>query len=150
MTHKKQNIFLSIIRTVFSFCILHIVLCINLKPQNVTIKGTVIDDEHKPLELVMIHVEGTTLVGTNADLKGKYNLTCKSADTLVVVFSMVGYQTRKRTLVEPHDTITLDVMLPKLRFELNEVEINEIRRQTNTMTDINFNDTKHMGNASGQ
>lgn len=116
--------------------------------QNVTIRGRVTDDEHQPLELAMVHIEGQ-LKGTNADLRGRYSLTCKSEDSLVVVFSMVGYQTRKRVLREPKDTITIDMMLPKLGIELADVEITEVRRQTNAMTDVNMNDIRHMGNASG-
>lgn len=117
--------------------------------QNVTIKGTIIDDERNPVELASVHIDGQT-IGVSADLKGKYSLTTKSADSLVVVFSMMGYETRKRTLKEPKDTITLDVMMPRLGYEIGEVEIKEIRRQTNAMTDVNLNDIKHMGNASGQ
>lgn len=124
-------------------------LCANAQ-QKVTIRGTVINDDRQPIELAMVSIEGETLVGTRADLKGRYELTCNSADSLVVVFSMVGYQTRKRTLKEPKDTVQLDVMLPRLGFELGAVEIKDIRRQTNTMTDVNLSDVKHMGNASGQ
>ena len=118
--------------------------------QKVTIKGTIVDDNRQPLELAMVSIEGETLVGTRADLKGRYSLTCNSSDSLVVVFSMVGYQTRKRTLKEPKDTVQLDVMLPSLGIELGQVEIKDVRRQTNTMTDVNLSDVKHMGNASGQ
>lgn len=118
--------------------------------QKVTIRGTIIDDDRQPLELAMVSIEGESLVGTRADLKGRYELTCNSADSLVVVFSMVGYQTRKRVLMEPKDTVRLDVMLPRLGFELGQVEVKDVRRQTNTMTDVNLSDVKHMGNASGQ
>ena len=126
-----------------------VALCADAQ-QKVTIRGTVINDDRQPIELAMVSIEGETLVGTRADLKGRYELTCNSADSLVVVFSMVGYQTRKRTLKEPTDTVQLDVMLPRLGFELGAVEIKDIQRQTNTMTDVNLNDVKHMGNASGQ
>ena len=118
--------------------------------EKVTIRGTIIDDDRNPLELAMVSIEGESLVGTRADLKGRYELTCNSADSLVVFFSMVGYQTRKRVLQEPKDTVRLDVMLPRLGFELGQVEIKDVRRQTNTMTDVNLSDVKHMGNASGQ
>ena len=118
--------------------------------QKVTIKGTVVDDDRKPLELAMVSIEGETMVGTRADLKGRYSLTCNSSDSLVVVFSMVGYQTRKRVLKEPTDTVTLNVVLPPLGIEIGTVEVKDVRRQTNTMTDVNLSDVKHMGNASGQ
>ncbi len=118
--------------------------------QKVTIKGIVVDDDRKPLELAMVSIEGETMVGTRADLKGRYSLTCNSSDSLVVVFSMVGYQTRKRVLKEPTDTVTLNVVLPPLGIEIGTVEVKDVRRQTNTMTDVNLSDVKHMGNASGQ
>ena len=127
-----------------------LLLTANAGAQNVTIKGTVVDDERKPVELAIVRIEGQTLTGTTADMKGRYSITCKSADSLVVVFSMLGYETRKRTLKEPKDTVVLNVMLPKMGYELGEVEIRQIRQQTNTMTDINMSDMKHMGNASGQ
>ena len=130
--------------------ILTLMVSLATQAQKVTIRGTVVDDERQPLELVMVSIEGENLVGTRADLKGRYSLTCNTADSLVVVFSMMGYQTRKRVLKEPKDTVRLDVMLPRLNFDLDVVEINEIRTQTNTMTDVNLNDVKHMGNASGQ
>lgn len=114
----------------------------------VTIRGRVIDDDRKPVEFALIHVNDQ-LASTATDLQGKYSLTCNSADSLVVTFSMLGYETRKRTLKNPSDTITLDVMLPHLGYELNEVEIKEIRRQTNAMEEVNMKDLKHMGNASG-
>ena len=88
----------------------------------VTIRGRVIDDDRKPVEFALIHVNDQ-LASTATDLQAKYSLTCNSADSLVVTFSMLGYETRKRTLKNPSDTITLDVMLPHLGYELNEVEM---------------------------
>ncbi|MCQ2076245.1 MAG: TonB-dependent receptor [Bacteroidaceae bacterium] len=117
--------------------------------QSVTIMGTIVDDEKSPLELALINIEGQ-LNSTRSDLKGKYSLTCKSTDSLVVVFSTIGYQTRKRILKNPTDTVRIDIMLPKLGIELEQVQINEIRRQTNSMSDVNLKDTHHLGNASGQ
>ena len=122
---------------------------LEMSAQTVTIKGTVVDDEKSPLEMALVNIEGQ-LASTYADLKGRYSLTCKSTDSLVVVFSTLGYQTRKRVLKTPTDTVRIDVMLPKLGIEITQVNVNEIRRQTNAMSDINLADTKHMGNASGQ
>lgn len=116
--------------------------------QNVIIKGKVIDDQKSALELAQVKVEGTAF-GTVCNLKGEYRFTCESTDSVVVVFSMIGYQTRKRVLKNPTDSVTLNVMLPSMGIELGEVQVNEIRRQTSTMTDVNMADMKHMGNASG-
>ena len=80
---------------------------LSLQAQNVVIKGKVIDDQKSPLELAQVHVEGTGF-GAVCNLKGEYRMTCESADSLVVVFSMIGYETRKRVL-------TNDVALVRLR-----------------------------------
>ena len=116
--------------------------------KSVVIKGKVIDDQKSPLELAQVHVEGTGF-GAVCNLKGEYRLTCTSSDSVVVVFSMIGYETRKRVLENPVDSVTLNVMLPSLGYELGEVQVTDIRRQTGTMTDVSMADMKHMGNASG-
>ena len=119
-----------------------------LKAQSVLIKGKVIDDQRTPIELAQVRVEGTG-VGAVCNLQGEYRLTCESSDSVVVVFSMIGYETRKRVLKNPVDSVTLNVTLPPLGYQLGEVQVEEIRRQTSTMTDVNMDDLKHMGNASG-
>ena len=62
---------------------------------------------------------------------------------------MLGYETRKRVLRNPTDTVTLNVVLPDMGFELGEVEVSEVRRQTGSMSDVSMRDMRHMGNASG-
>ena len=116
--------------------------------QSFTLYGTVINDEKEPIEFALIHIEGQN-ASAFTDLKGKYTLTAASTDSVVVVFQFLGYQTRKRVLNNPEDTVRLDVMLPRLGIELEEVQVKDIRRQTTQMTDVNINEMKHMGNASG-
>ena len=120
----------------------------DVNAQTVVIKGKVVDDQRSALELAQVRVEGTGC-GAVCNLKGEYRFTCESADSMVVVFSMLGYETRKRVLENPVDSVTLNVMLPSLGFQLGDVEVTDIRRQTSTMTDVNMNDMRHMGNASG-
>lgn len=96
--------------------------------QKVTIKGRITDENHKPIEIANISVVGEP-VGTIADLNGNYTLTCDSKDSLVVAYSMIGYQTRKRTFRNPKDTITVNVMLPSLDFALQAVEVVDRERQ---------------------
>ena len=64
--------------------------------RTVVISGTITDDEHQPLEIASVKVEGQ-MIGTVSDLEGKYSLTVQSADTVTITFSMIGYETRKRT-----------------------------------------------------
>lgn len=123
-------------------------LSMNVFAQNVVIKGRVLDDQRSPIELAQVRIEGTAQ-GAVCNLKGEYRFSAISSDSMVVVFSMIGYETRKRVLKNPADSVVLNVMLPHMGIELGEVEVSDIRRQTSTMTDVNLKDTKHMGNASG-
>ncbi|MBR6196814.1 MAG: carboxypeptidase-like regulatory domain-containing protein, partial [Bacteroidaceae bacterium] len=116
--------------------------------QSVTIRGKVMDEKRSPVELAHVRVEGMA-AGATCDLKGKYQFTCESKDTMVVSFSMLGYETKKRTLYNPTDTVTINIMLNPAGIELGGVEVSTVRRQTNAMTDVNIKDMKHMGNASG-
>lgn len=128
--------------------LLFLTLSLLTHAQKVIIKGTVIDDEKKPIELATIRIEGTAY-GTSTDLKGRYRFICESSDSLVIVASMVGQETRKRVLKSPVDSVTVNFMLPTKGYELGEIEVKEIRRQTSPMTDVSIKDMKHMGNASG-
>ncbi|MBQ9640805.1 MAG: TonB-dependent receptor [Bacteroidaceae bacterium] len=123
-------------------------LCAYVLAQTVVIKGTVIDDKKQPIELAQVRVEGT-IFGAVCDLKGRYRFVAEATDSMVIVASMVGYETRKRVLKAPTDSVTLNLMLPELGYELGEVEVKEVRRQTNNMADVSIKDLKHMGNASG-
>ena len=126
-----------------------LLLCtVSTTAQTVIIKGKVIDDKKSPIELAQVRVEGTA-TGAVCNLKGEYRFSCQSADSMVVVFSMLGYETRKRVLNNPSDSVTLNVILPPIGYMLGDVTVNEIRRQTTTMTDVNMSDLRHMGNASG-
>ncbi len=130
--------------------LLALLLCVPASgfAQTVVVKGKVTNDKQEPIELAQVSVEGQ-VGGTRCDLQGRYSLSFQSADSVVVVYSMLGYQTRKRVLKNPKDTLTMNVMLPSLDFELGEVQVQEIRRQTSTMADVSIKDMKHMGNASG-
>ena len=96
--------------------------------QNVTIKGRITNENHAPIEIANVSILGKP-VGTIADLNGYYSLTCQSEDSLVVVYSMIGYQTRKRTFRNPTDTLIVNVMLPSMNLALQEVEVVDRERQ---------------------
>lgn len=108
--------------------LLTLLLATGAMAQRVTFKGVVTDQEHTPLAIANVSIEGTA-IGTVADLNGRYSLTLDSKDSIVVVYSMLGYQTRKRTFKNPQDTITVNVILPSSDFALQEVEIVDNERQ---------------------
>ena len=119
-----------------------------LAQEQARITGLITDEEGSPLEIVNVHVE-KQLVGTVSDLRGHYSLTVASRDSVVIVYSMLGYQTRKRLLRNPRGNITLNVTLPNSNYELGEVTITESRRQTSTTTQLDLKDTRLTPDASG-
>ena len=119
-----------------------------MQAQTFHLRGKVVDDEKSPMDFVLVRIEGQ---GTSCftDGKGRFSMNATSSDSVVVVFQMLGYDTRKRVLKNPVDTVEMNVMLLKQSVELSEVEVKEIRRQTTQMTDVNIKEMKHLGNASG-
>lgn len=82
-----------------------------MSQQRTRIFGVVKDEQGTPIELASVRVSGqNALVLTN--LKGEYTIWCISADTVRVIYSMIGYETRRRLLRNPADSIRLDVVLP--------------------------------------
>lgn len=117
--------------------------------QRVTIKGRVTDLDHKPVEIANVSVEGKP-IGTVCDLNGNYTLTCESDDSLVISYSMIGYQTRKRTFKNPTDTIIANVTLPPMDIQLADAEIVHKERQMTTTQQIEMPDKLRLNpSASG-
>ena len=96
--------------------------------QKVTFKGRITDENHNPIEIASVGVSGASK-GTVADLNGNYIFTCESSDSIVLIYSMIGHQTRKRTFRNPTDTITVNIVLPSLGVALQEVEIVDKQKQ---------------------
>ena len=116
--------------------------------ERVTVKGMVRDEHGAPVEVANILVE-KQLIGATTNLKGEYEINFESMDSVVIIYSMVGYQTRKKVLRKPAGTITLDVMLPSMNFELQGVTIQEARRQTGTMQQISMKQARLQPDATG-
>ncbi len=122
---------------------------LGVQAQKVTIRGVVTDDKGSPIEIASVSAEGQA-AGTFTDLKGRYIFTCTGSDSLVVVYSMLGYQTRKKVLRNPSDTVTLNVKLPAADHTLDGVEIVDEQRQLGGTQDIKVpKNIRLMPDASG-
>lgn len=106
------------------------------------------DTESKPVEFAAVRVAGTA-IGANTDAQGAYKLSVSERDTLVLIFSCIGYEEVKRTLVKPSGDITVNVRLRPSVNELEGVTVTEIRRQTGNMQTINASDYHLAADASG-
>ena len=66
----------------------------NVRAQEITISGTVLDEKQETLPGVMVVVENTTN-GSVTDVNGKYSITTEKKDDLILRFSYIGYVTQK-------------------------------------------------------
>ena len=114
----------------------------------VRLKGSVIDADNQPIELALVRIAGTT-TGTTTNLEGRYELKINSADSVVVVFSCLGYKNEEHLLKNPKGEIKLNVQLQKKSINLNEVVVTEFQKQQGTMQKIKASDMQLMPNTSG-
>ena len=90
----------------------------------VKLSGRVIDDEQNPVLFAVVKVDGQA-AGTTTDLQGRYQLEFSTADTVTVSFSMIGYVTKKKTLVRPKGSLRLNITLQTQSIDMGEVTANE-------------------------
>jgi len=113
-----------------------------LYAQSFTLSGVVSDEDGNGIELATVSCLEQGAV-TVANLKGEYSLNLKSADSVVVKFSMIGFQTRTRVLRRPKGKQRLLVTLHPME-SLDEVVVTEKRRQTTGTDQL---DTKNLRNS---
>ncbi len=111
--------------------------------------GTIRDDQGNPIEMASVRVTGQSAFCLS-NLKGEYSLWCTSTDSVRVVYSMIGYETRKRLLRSPVDSIRLDVVLPVYeKGTLGEAVVTGHGVQTGSMQRITKPDTKLTPSTTG-
>ena len=115
---------------------------------NVHLKGKVVDDSQDPVALCQVRVEGQPF-GTTASLDGQYKLSFRTADSVVIVYSMIGYETRRRVLKKPQGNLTLNIVMRESGKEMAEVTVAETRRQMGSMQELSKKDLKRMPSTSG-
>lgn len=115
---------------------------------NVNLRGKIVDEANKPLEFVNVRIAGTAL-GTSSGLNGDYKLSFPANDTVVVVFSSIGYVEEKRTLIKPSGDLTINMRMRENSKVLGEVEVTEIKKQTGAMQTIDATDYRIAADASG-
>lgn len=130
------------------FIIISLLASLSMFAQSFTLKGRVVDEEGKPLELASVAcvAQGKATV---TSLKGDYSLTLHSSDSVVVRFSMLGYRTKKRVLVRPKGTQTLQVTLYQSDNTLNEVSIQGQKIQSGQMEELKTKPLKNMPSTTG-
>ena len=112
-----------------------------------TLKGKVVDNEEKALELVTVSCLKQEKV-TMTNLKGEFTLNLQSEDSVEVRFSMVGYASRKRVFRKPKGRMTITLVMQPME-ALQEVTVTERRRQTSGTEQLDIKDAKQGPSTTG-
>lgn len=115
---------------------------------NVRIHGTVTDTQGQPVEFATVRIGGTA-IGTSTGLEGEYSLTCARADTITVYFSCIGYGEERKRLFSPPDDVTLNMTLRAEGELLDQVTVEEIRKQTGSVAVLDKDQIRLTPDASG-
>ena len=114
----------------------------------VKLSGRVTDDEQNPVLFAIVRAKEQG-VGTTTDMDGKYTLEFNAADSVTIVFSMLGYESKEKVLRSPSGDLRLSVVLRAQTLNLGEVTVKETRRQMNTTQQINVENLKRLPSTTG-
>ncbi len=134
----------------------HIILCLLAMfgfsapgiAAQVNIHGKVTDEKNEPLEFVTVRIGGTA-IGSMSGLDGAYKISVPKSDTINVIFTCLGYDELSRKLIDAKGDVTLNVQLRPKSQILKEIEISEIRKQTNQMQRLDGSAVKLSPDVSG-
>lgn len=112
------------------------------------ISGKVSDEAGNPIEFASVRIAGTA-IGTNTDTKGAYQLSVPARDTVMVIFSCIGYSDVKRQLIKPKGVVTLNAKLYEKAQQLQDLQVTEFKKQTNQMQNIDATKLRLTPDASG-
>ena len=131
---------------ILTFCLL-LTASTTLCAADFTLKGKVVDEEGNAMELVSVTCPQQGKL-TMTNLKGEFNITLQSADTVNVRFSMIGYQPRVRTFIKPRGNLTVQIVMHPQE-SLQEVTVTERRRQTTATEQLDIKDIKNSPSVTG-
>ena len=131
----------------FFVMIVVLAACSTIKADDFTLKGKVIDEEGRALELVTVSCLEQGKVSMS-NLKGEFSIGLQSADSVVVRFTMVGYGVRKRVFRRPKGKMTVQIVMHPAT-TLSEITVTQRRRQTSQTEQLSAKDLKQTPSTTG-
>jgi len=110
--------------------------------------GYVIDSNNRGLEMVNVYFDGTT-TGTTTNQNGYYEISTTVTDSMTIVYSMLGYETIRHTIIPKQAVMQISVELRSSATQMQDFDVVAQRRQTSTMDFINPEKAKLIPNISG-
>ena len=113
-----------------------------------TISGRVLDEEQKPLPFVTVKASGQA-AGSVTNLSGQYSFDFQTGDTVLITYSLIGYEKKEKLLVRPRGKLTWNVTLHSSGQEMGEVVVSEVRRQMGSTQELSTQELKRLPSTSG-
>ena len=135
-------------RKVLYLIITLLVLVTKAYSQTFTLQGRVTDANMNPIELASVQVVKQGKASLTS-LKGEFSMQLQSEDSVVVVFSMIGYKSKSRVLRNPRGKQTLQVVLNEEDYTLKDVTVTEMKRQTGQTQELKKENMKNMPSTTG-
>lgn len=123
-------------------------LCAAAQDGRVRLAGRVVDEQQNPVVMAAVRIAGQA-AGTTTNLDGRYELEFAAADTVTVVYSLIGYQKREKKLVRPQGRLTLNITMKPLALDIGEVTVKEVRRQMGSTQNIDAGHARRMPSTTG-
>jgi len=131
----------------YIFCLLFFTVALSAQTK-VRIYGYVIDTDNRGIELANVRFENTA-IGTTTNQNGYYELATDIKDSVTLVYSMVGYETIKHTILPTNHVLQISVQLRTADKQMKEVNVVGQRRQTSTLDLVDPSKYRLMPNAAG-
>jgi len=116
--------------------------------ETIRVFGYVLDEDNRGIELANVYLVGST-VGTSTNRNGYYDLWVPRSDTMLLQWSMLGYQTLQQFITTDRDYLQINVVLPAAADTLLQVEVTAIRRQTDMMDHVDASALRVIPDAAG-
>jgi hypothetical protein len=116
-------------------------ISLQAQSNNATLLGRVTDETGKPIELANISLKNSS-IGTVSNRDGAYLLRIPAKKTIIIVYSVVGFQSVEKTIkASEEQKIQLNISLKQADQEIGEVQVTQHRRNKTNMDQI---DAKYM------
>lgn len=135
-------------KTILSLLFILTICTENFAQTKVKLSGRVVDEEQDPVIFAIVRAKGQ-MAGTTTDLDGQYKLEFETADTVTIVFSLMGYKTKEKTLIKPKGDLRLNITMENQTINIGEVTVKETRRQMNTTQQLNTENLKRLPSTTG-
>ncbi len=118
--------------------------------QTLHITGNVTDEKNQPLEYVNVLIKGSTR-GTSTDKNGFFELSVPEKDTVIVLFSYVGFSEEERKIVfnGKKREFKLSVTLKEISIDLEAYSVQGFRKQSSSVEVLDVSKLKFIPDVSG-